>query len=108
MRVRLPSPQTVEIRKVIHDGPGKPGDAEAMMKACPGQAIEVSADAAPGANRKDAAVIKLCLKAGTKTETAARLEQVISDMDKNDMDPGVRAQMKAKLAAKIAELRAGT
>ena len=103
-----PTTQTVEIRKVIHDGPGEPGDAEAMMKSCPGEVIEVSADGAATANRKEAAKIKLCLKAGTKAETATRLEQVIADIDKNDdMDAGVKAELKFKLSAKVAELRAG-
>lgn len=102
-----PKTQTVEIRKVIHNGPGKPGDAEAMMKACPGQVIEVSADGAATADRKEAARIKLCLKAGTRAETAARLERVITDLDKNEMDAAVKAELKAKLTAKIAELRAG-
>ena len=99
--------QTTEIRKVIHNGPGKPGDAEAMMKNCPGQVIEVSADGAATAGRKEEAKIKLCLKAGTKAETATRLEAVIADLDKNEMDAGVKAELKAKLTAKIAELRAG-
>ena len=102
-----PTTQTTEIRKVIHNGPGDPGDAEAMMKACPGQVIEVSADGAATGDRKEAAKIKLCLKAGSKAETATRLEQVIADIDKNDMDAAVKAELKAKLTAKIAELRAG-
>lgn len=103
-----PKTQTIEIRKVIHDGPGKPGDGEAMMKSCPGQLIEVSADGAASADRKEEQKIKLCLKAGTKAETATRLEGVIADIDKNDdMDAAVKAELKSKLTAKIAELRAG-
>ena len=69
--------------------------------------IEVSADGAATADRKEAAKIKLCLKAGTKAETATRLEEVIADIDKNEMDAAVKAELKAKLTAKIAELRAG-
>lgn len=100
--------QTTEIRKVIHNGAGTPGDAEAMMKSCPGQVIEVSADGAASADRKESQKIKLCLKAGTKAETATRLEGVIADIDKDgDMDAGVKAELKAKLTAKAAELRAG-
>jgi len=102
-----PTTQTTEIRKVIHNGPGRPGDPEAMMKACPGEVIEVSADGAASADRKDAAKIKLCLKAGSRAETATRLEQVIVDLDKNEMNAAVKAELKAKLTAKIAELRAG-
>ncbi len=101
-----PTTQTVEIRKVIRDGPGQPGDAEAMMKSCPGEVIEVSADGAASADRKEVAKIKLCLKTGSKAETATRLEQVIADLDKNEMDAAVKAELKAKLTAKIAELRA--
>ena len=104
-----PKTQTVEIRKVIHDGPGDPGkDGELMMKQCPGQVIDIAADAAPGANRKEAAKLKLCLKAGTKAETATRLEGVIADLDKQgDMSAEVKADLKAKLQTRIAELRAG-
>lgn len=102
-----PTTQTTEIRKVIHNGPGTPGDAEGMMKACPGEVIEVSADGAATGDRKEAAKIKLCLKTGSKAETATRLEQVIADIDKNEMDAVVKAELKAKLTAKIAELRAG-
>ncbi len=105
-----PRTETIEIRKVIHDGPGKPGDAQAVMQNCPGQAIAVSAEGGAGAKdpgRKDVAQIKLCLKAGTKAETASRLEEVIADLDKQgEMDAGVKAQLKAKLTAKVAELRA--
>ncbi|HEV2044591.1 MAG TPA: M56 family metallopeptidase [Sphingomicrobium sp.] len=102
-----PTTQTTEIRKVIHNGPGKPGDGEAMMKSCPGEVIEVSADGAATAERKETQKIKLCIKAGSKAETATRLEQVIADIDKNEMDAAVKAELKAKLTAKIAELRAG-
>jgi len=102
-----PKTQTVEIRKVITDG--KPGTTVDLEHGCPGQTIEVGSDATSGAGRKEAAKIKLCLKAGlTKAETAARLESVIADMDKNDdMNPAVKADLKAKLEAKIAELKAG-
>ena len=103
-----PNTQTVEVRKVIHDGPGKPGDGEAMMKSCPGQVIEVSADGAVDSGRKESQKIKLCLKVGTRAETATRLEGVIADIDKDgDMDAGVKAELKSKLTAKIAELRVG-
>lgn len=102
-----PRTQTTEIRKVIHNGPGRPGDPEAMMKACPGEVIEVSAGGGATADRKEEAKIKLCLKTASKAETATRLEQVIADIDKNDMDAAVKAELKAKLTAKIAELRAG-
>ena len=76
------------------------------MKNCPGELIEVSADGA-GADKKEAAKIKLCLKTASKAETATRLEEVIADLDKNDMDAAVKAELRAKLTAKIAELRAG-
>lgn len=103
-----PRTRTVEIRKVIHDGPGKPGEGEVMMKACPGQLIEVSADGSATADRKEMQKIKLCLKAGTKAETASRLEGVIADLDKqDDMDAAVKAELKSKLTARIAELRSG-
>lgn len=103
-----PTTQTTEIRKVIHHGPGRPGDPEAMMKSCPGEVIEVSADGGSTAQRKEAAKIKLCLKTASKAETATQLEGVIADLDKqSEMDPAVRTELKAKLTAKIAELRAG-
>jgi len=99
--------ETVEIRKVVHVGPGKPENAHAILKNCPGQTIEVSADGAPSGDRKEVAKIKLCVEGATKAETAKRLEGVIADLDKSDeMDAGIKAQLKSKLTAKIAELRA--
>ena len=102
-----PRTQTVEIRKVIHDG--KPGEAVDLEKGCPGQALDFTADAAPGADRKEAARIKLCLKPGaTKADMASRLESVLADIGKNDdMNPAVKADLTAKIQAKIAELKAG-
>ena len=102
-----PKTQTVEIRKTITDG--KPGEAVDLEHGCPGQVIEIAADGAPGANRKEAAKIKLCLKAGaSKAEIATHLEAVLADIAKNDdMDAGVKAAMTAKLQAEIAKLKAG-
>ncbi len=99
--------QTTEIRKIIHHGPGASGDPKAMMKSCAGEVIEVSADGAAGADKKEVAKITLCLQAASKAETATRLEEVIADIDENEMDAAVKAELKAKLTAKIAELRAG-
>lgn len=102
-----PRTETVEITKVVHAGPGKAGDRETMLKNCPGQMIEVSADGAAGSERKQVAKIKLCLEGGTRAETAKKLEGVVADLDKrSEMDAGLRAQLKAQLTAKIAELRA--
>ena len=102
-----PKTQTIEIRKIVTDG--KPGESVDLEKGCPGQALDFTADAAPGADRKEVAKIKLCFKPGmTNAETATRLESVIADMDKNDdMNSAVKADLKAKLKAKIAELKAG-
>lgn len=99
--------ETVEVRKIVHAGEGKRVHSEAMIKNCPGQTFEVSADASPAGDRKEVAKIKLCLEGATKAETATRLEGVIADLDKSDgMDAALKAQLKTKLAAKVAELRA--
>lgn len=100
--------RTVEIRKVIHDGDGEHEGADIESK-CPGEVVEVSAGGTGGADRKEVAKIKLCVKAGqSKADRAASLERVIADLDKGDeMDAGVKAELKAKLLARIAELRAG-
>ena len=76
---------------------------------CLGQVSEICADGEPGADGKEAARIKLCLKSGaSKAEIATNLEAVLADITKNDeMDAGVKAALTAKLQAKIAELKAG-
>ena len=99
--------RTTEIRTVVNDGKGTPRDPEVIMRHCPGEMIDVSATDAAAKDKKDQARIKLCFNTKSKAETATRIEQVIADIDKNDMSPAVKAELKAKLTAKIAELRAG-
>lgn len=102
-----PATETVEIRKIVHGGDGKRVVSEAVIKDCPGQRFEVSADSSTGGNRKQVAKIKLCLEGATKAETATRIESVIADLDKSDdMDTALKAHLKTKLAAKLAELQA--
>ena len=102
-----PKTQTVEIRKVITDG--KPGTTADLEHGCPGQTLDFTADGPAAGNRKEAAKIKICLKAGTsKADMASRLESVLADIGKNDdMDAAVKADLTAKIQAKIAELKAG-
>jgi hypothetical protein len=106
-------PKTKEVRTVIieHDGKGEAGakwggDPEHMKIDCPGKLTTVEADGAPAADKKERAKIVLCSKGGTTAEQIKGLEGALARIDSNsDMDAGVKADIKAKLQAKIDELR---
>ena len=108
--------QRKEIRTVIieHDGKerreisvdGK--DPEKMAANCPGIVTKVEAGGASGPEKKEQAKIVLCSSGTSKADAAKGLERAIADIDKNDeMDAAIKADLKAKLTARIAELRAG-
>lgn len=108
-----PAGRTKEVRTVIveHDGHGGRMDgahAEHMAMNCPGKKVEVDASPAGSADKKEVAKIVICSKGGTNEEAAKGLERALANVQGNsDMDPAVKADLTAKLQAKIAELRAG-
>jgi beta-lactamase regulating signal transducer with metallopeptidase domain len=105
-------PKTKEVRTVIieHDGKGPAGakwsgDPEHMKIDCPGKLTTVEADGGAGPDKKEKAKIVLCSKGGTTADQIKTLEGALARIDSNsDMDAGVKADIKAKLQAKIAEL----
>ena len=95
-----------EKRVVIHqDGKhaGHLRDGERMK--CPGQ-MTVVESASGTEQKKEQHKIAICSASGDKAEIAAGLEKALNNVGKDgEMDPAVRADLTAKLRAKIAELR---
>ncbi|MEO8141567.1 MAG: hypothetical protein ABI617_02805, partial [Sphingomicrobium sp.] len=76
--------------------------------SCPGALTTVDAGSDVEKGKKEQAKIVICSKGTSKAEVATSLERALANMDKNDdMDAAVKAELKAKLTARIAELRAG-
>lgn len=73
---------------------------------CPGELVTVESAPAGSDQKKEKAKIAICSKTGDKAEIAAGLEKALARLEKDsDMDAALRADMSAKLRAKIAELR---
>jgi bla regulator protein blaR1 len=113
--------ERVEVRRIVtdgKDGPDKlrralPGDLRAKMAQCEGEKFEADTIAAPvagGKPEKARTRIMICAKAGSsKADTAAALEKVLSRVEgTNDMPAENKAQIVARLKARIAELKAGS
>ena len=96
-----------EKRVVITNDKGQRVELDGDRKLeCPGQKTTVEAAPTGTADKKEAAKIVICSKGGGNAEVAAGLERALSDMEKNsDMNPAIKADLSAKLRAKIAELR---
>ena len=85
---------------------GKDGE---LKRECPGETIGVEADAAKEADgKKEKAFVLICAKKGDTKESAVKgLEDALARIEGNaDMDPAIKAQIRAKLQAKIAEMKA--
>ena len=105
--------QEVSERKVvIHDEDGNvtegvaPGDFERLGTHCDGDKVEISAGG--GSSKKQEIKLFIC---GDKGQGAAGLADALSkamtniDKDNRELDPKVRAELKAKIDAKLRELR---
>lgn len=104
--------QTTEIRKVIHNGPAIKGatwkDGQEMKVDCPGELTVIEATAGDSPDKKEKAKMAFCSKSGDKTEMAAGLEKALSRIEGDkEMNAALRADVSAKLRARIAELRSG-
>ncbi|MES2902635.1 MAG: M56 family metallopeptidase [Pseudomonadota bacterium] len=104
--------QTTEIRKVIHNGPAIKGatrkDGQEMKVDCPGELTVIEATAGDSPDKKEKAKMVFCSKSGDKTEMAAGLEKALSRIEGDkEMNAALRADVSAKLRARIAELRSG-
>jgi beta-lactamase regulating signal transducer with metallopeptidase domain len=106
--------EVVEKKVIINGGPhdklrhSKPGDLERLGAKCDGQKVEITANGG-FANKKDSIKLVIC---GEKSAGAAGLAEALSkamhniDSDNRDLEPKVKADLKAKIDAKIRELRA--
>jgi beta-lactamase regulating signal transducer with metallopeptidase domain len=105
--------KTVTKRVIIHDSKDVETippieDVERLSNKCDGEKVEISADGGT-ANKKQAVKLFIC---GDKGEGNAGLADALAkamknmDKDNRELDPKTRAELKAKIEAKIRELRA--
>jgi hypothetical protein len=109
------SQEVTERKVIIHGGAGDkdftestaPGELERFGTHCDGDKVEITADGG-GSNKKQAIKLFIC---GDKGEGAKGLAEALSkamtniDKDNRDVDPKIRAELRAKIEAKIRELR---
>lgn len=102
-----PRKEVIE-KRVIIGGEGKHEEHGTMRDhKCQGELITVESAPAGSDQKKEKAKIAICTKAGDKAEAVAGLEKALARIEQDsDMDAALRADMTAKLKAKIAELRA--
>ena len=102
-----PRKEVIEKRVIISDGSGKHAAHGADVRmSCPGEKISVESTVAGTDQEKNQAKIVICSKGGDRAKAAEGLERALADIEKNDdMNPAIRADITAKLKAKIAELR---
>ena len=97
----------VEKKVVISDGDGKHAEhvRHGERMKCPGEMTTVESSGG-SEQKKEQHKIAICSKTGDKAEIAAGLEKALSRLEGNsEIDAAVRADLSAKLRAKIAELR---
>jgi hypothetical protein len=112
--------ERVEVRRIITDGKetpdqlrrALPGDLREKMAKCDGEKFEADTTQ-PGAGgdaKKARTRIVICAKPGSsKADTAAALEKVLSRLEgTSDVPAENKAQIVARLKARIAELKAGS
>ena len=101
--------ETVIEKKIIMHGDGKGEHAkhEGMHEMkCPGTMTTIESDVGSSGDKKEQRKIAICSKSGDKAEIAAGLEKALARVEKDtDIDAAARADISAKLRAKIAELR---
>lgn len=102
--------ETVIEKKIIMHGDGKGEHVkhEGMHEMkCPGTMTTVESSAGSTGDKKEQRKIAICSKSGDKAEIAAGLEKALARVEKDsDLDATAKADISAKLRAKIAELRA--
>lgn len=102
----------IEIREVKggkdHLGRADLGDIEKAGANCPGEKVEIAADGGT-ANKKQAAKFIICGDKGqSRAALADELEKAAAKLGQGeDMDPAIKAELQAKVRAKIESLRAG-
>lgn len=104
--------RTVEKRIIIHnDGDGNKSatwnDGKEMKIDCPGELTVIEAGSAKSKDKEEKAKMVFCAKSKDPAEAAAGLQKAITEINKDsDMDPDLKAQVIAKIEARIAELNA--
>jgi beta-lactamase regulating signal transducer with metallopeptidase domain len=101
---------------VIRGGPGdkdvlehaERGDVERLGAKCDGEKVELSADGGT-ANKKEAVKFFICGKKGeSRAALVGALEKAAATLGQEDeMDPAIKAELLAKLRAKIDQLKSG-
>lgn len=104
--------RTVEKRIVIqNDGEGPKGatwnDGQEMKIDCSGELTVIEAASTKSKGKEEKAKMVFCAKSKDPSAAAAGLQKAIVEMNKDsDMDPDLKAQVIAKIEARIAELNA--
>jgi beta-lactamase regulating signal transducer with metallopeptidase domain len=107
--------EVIERKVIIHGDDGDkdftrrvaPGELERFGTHCDGDKVEITADGG-GSNKKQAIKLFIC---GDKGQGAAGLADALSkamtniEKDNRELDPKIRAELRAKIDAKIRELR---
>jgi len=113
----LPNPASAQEKKeetviekkiIMHgDGKGEHANHEGMREMkCPGEMTTIESSAGSSGDRKEQRKIAICSKSGDKAEIAAGLEKALARVESDtDIDAAAKADISAKLRAKIAELR---
>ena len=101
--------ETVIEKKIIMHGDGKREHAahEGMREMkCPGEMTTIESSVGSSGDKKEQRKIAICSKSGDKAEIAAGLEKALARVESDaDIDAAAKADLSAKLRAKIAELR---
>jgi len=98
----------IEKKIIMHgDGKGEHANHEGMSEMkCPGTMTTIESDVGSSGDKKEQRKIAICSKSGDKAEIAAGIEKALARVEKDtDIDAAARADISAKLRAKIAELR---
>lgn len=110
VRADTPKETRTEVRKTVvtTDGQGPTGEPGEAKLECPGKLEVFEVEAASTAGKKERSKIAVCSKDAAPANVVAGLETMLTRLDGNsEMDPAVKSQLKAKVQARIAELRAG-
>lgn len=107
-----PTVETTEIRTIVRDGPALPGatfkDGQEMKIDCPGEVTVIEATVGSAPEKQEKAKMVFCSKSGDKADAVAGLEKALARVEGDrDMNDALRADVSAKLRARIAELRTG-
>ena len=111
-----PQEEHAIVRKVVVKGPDgkevitetKDGDTLIARPECKGEKIEIASEGGAGAGKKEAFKILLCGKDGESgAQLADGLAKALSRIESDsDLNAKTKADLKAKIEAKIRELRA--